>query len=165
MLGGPPGAGKSTLAARAVDGARVPVLDPDAARADGDGTWEEALAAWRADVRGRARGAGAGAVAVTTALRHGHRLGMAKAAAAAGVPAHLVLLDADAAACRAGRAAQGKARITRGLFEHLLHEWAAYRRSLEATAPTPLPFASVTVLDRPAADRLRRVAIAPSTEG
>ena len=50
VLGGPPGAGKSTLAARAVDGARVPVLDPDAVRADGGGTWEEALAAWRAEL-------------------------------------------------------------------------------------------------------------------
>ena len=38
VLGGPPGAGKSTLAARVVDGARVPVLDPDAVRADGGGT-------------------------------------------------------------------------------------------------------------------------------
>ena len=164
VLGGPPGAGKSTLAARAVDGARVPVLDPDAALADGGGTWEEALAAWRADVRA-ALAAGSGAVAVTTALRHGHRLGMAKAAAAAGVPAHLVLLDADAATCRAGRAAQGEARITLGLFEHLLQEWEAYRRSLEGDGADPFPFASITVLDRPAADRVRRLAIPPSTQG
>ena len=33
VIGGPPGAGKSTLAARVVDGARVPVLDPDEVRA------------------------------------------------------------------------------------------------------------------------------------
>ena len=143
VLGGPPGAGKSTLASRAVDGARVPVLDSDAVSAD----------------LGEALAAGGGAVAVTTALRHGHRLELAKTAAAAGVPAHLLLLDADADACRA---AQGDAPIADGPFEHLLHEWAAYRRTLRSAAD-PAPFASVTVLDRPAADRLRRVAIAPSS--
>ena len=158
-LGGPPGAGTSTLAARVIDAGRVPVLDPDAVRAARGGTWEDAPAAWRAGLADALR-AGAGAVAVTAALRHGHRLGLAKAAAAAGVPAHLVLLDADAATCRAGRAAQGDARIPDGLFEHLLVEWAAYRRTL-ASAADPAPFASVTILDRAAADRLRRIAIQP----
>jgi predicted kinase len=157
VIGGPPGAGKSTLAARVVDRARVPVLDPDATRAALDVEWEEALAAWRADLRA-ALSAGTGAVAVTTALRHGHRLGMTKAAAAAGVPAHLVLLDASDEVCRAGRAAQGDARIPDGLFEHLLREWAAFRRAL-STARDPAPFASVTIVDRAAADRLRRVVL------
>ena len=131
------------------------MLDPDETRAASGASWEEALAAWR-DELGAALSAGAGAVAVTTALRHGHRLGMAKAAAAAGVPAHLLLLDADAATCRAGRAAQDGERITDGLFEHLLREWAAYRRAL-SDGGDPAPFASVTVVDRDAADRLRRV--------
>jgi predicted kinase len=156
-IGGPPGAGKSTLAARVVDLARVPVLDPDEIRAARDLSWEEALAAWRAELD-TALAAGTGAVAVTTALRHGHRLGMTKAAAAAGVPAHLVLLDADADACRAGRAAQGDARISDGLFEHLLREWQAFRRMLAAQGD-PQPFDSVTLLTRDAADRLRRIAI------
>src|SRR5215218_1227786 len=157
VIGGPPGAGKSTLAARVVDRARVPVLDPDETRAAIGGEWEAALAAWR-DELGAALAGGGGAVAVTTALRHGHRLGLAKAAAAAGVPAHLVVLDADAALCRAGRAAQGHARISDGLFEHLLREWDAFRRVLGA-AGDPDPFASVTILDRPAADRLRRLSL------
>jgi predicted kinase len=157
VIGGPPGAGKSTLAARVVDRARVPVLDPDATR-DAEGLeWKQALAAWRADV-GAALAAGSGAVAVTTALRHGHRLGLTKAADAAGVGAHLVLLDADADACRAGRAAQGTPRISDGLFEHLLREWEAFRRAL-STAGDADPFGSVTILDRAAADRLRRVRI------
>ena len=155
-IGGPPGGGKSTLAARAVTG--VPVLDPDALR---DGReWPDALADWRARL-GAALRAGDGAVAVTTALRRGHRLGLAKAAAVAGVPAHLLLLDADAATCRAGRAAQGAARISDGLFEHLLREWAAYRARL-ADADDPAPFASITVLDRAAAERIRRVALSAS---
>jgi predicted kinase len=135
----------------------VPVLDPDATRAALDVEWDEALAAWGDELRA-ALSAGSGAVAVTTALRHGHRLGMTKAAAAAGVPAHLLLLDADVESCRAGRAAQGDARISDGLFEHLLREWAAVRRSL-AEADDPAPFSSITVLDRPAADRMRRLSL------
>jgi predicted kinase len=154
VIGGPPGAGKSTLAARVVD--RVPVLDPDELRTP-EASWEETLAAWRLALR-ETLASGAGAVAVTTALRHGHRLGLTKAAAAADVPAHLLLLDADAPTCRAGRAAQGEQRISDGLFEHLLREWEAYRRTLTAT-PDPAPFASIAVADREAADRLRRVAL------
>ena len=154
-IGGPPGAGKSTLAARVVE--RTPVLDPDATRGATGADWDDALAAWRADLRATLS-AGRGAVAVTTALRHGHRLGLAKAAAAAGVPAHLLLLDADADLCRAGRAAQGAQRISDGLFEHLLREWQAFRRTLEAASDAS-PFASIAILDREAADRLQRIHI------
>jgi predicted kinase len=155
VIGGPPGAGKSTLAGRVVDRGRVPLLDPDETRAALDVGWDHALPAWRDDLRA-ALSAGTGAIAVTTALRHGHRLGLAKAAAAARVPAHLVLLDADADTCRAGRTAQGAERISDGLFEHLLREWGAFRRSL-STARDADPFASATILDRAAADRLRLV--------
>ena len=63
VIGGPPGAGRSTLAARVVD--RAPVLDADGARA--------------AELRG-ALAAGGGAVAVATALRQRHRLALAEAA-------------------------------------------------------------------------------------
>jgi predicted kinase len=157
VIGGPPGAGKSTLAGRVVDRSRVPVLDPDEIRTARGLAWEDALAAWRDDL-GSALAAGGGAVAVTTALRHGHRLGMTKTAAAAGVPAHLVLLDVDADACRAGRAAQGVERISDSLFEHLLREWEALRRTL-ASHDDPRPFDSVTVLTRAAADRVRRIDI------
>jgi Protein of unknown function (DUF4031)/AAA domain len=160
VIGGPPGAGKSTLAARVVDAARVPVLDPYATHAALDAERDDALAAWRAELRA-ALAAGTGAVAVTTALRHGHGLGVTEAAAA-GVPAHLLLLDADADACRAGRAAQGEARISDGLFEHLLREWSALLRRLP-DADDPAPFASITVVDRAAADRLRRLSL--STRG
>ncbi|HTE60241.1 MAG TPA: AAA family ATPase, partial [Solirubrobacteraceae bacterium] len=153
VIGGPPGAGKSTLAARVVDGARVPVLDPDDTCAALGAEWETALAAWRADLAA-ALAAGSGAMAVTTALRHGHRL--ANAAAAAAVQAHLVLLDADADLCRAGRAAQGNDRISDSLYEHLLREWEALRRALADGAAAD-PFDSVTILDREAADRLRRI--------
>ncbi len=93
VVGGPPGAGKSTLAARAVDRRRVPVLDPDDVRAREGGEWGDALRRWRGEVAA-ALAAGSGAVAVTTALRDGHRRALAGAAAAAGVAAHLVLLDA-----------------------------------------------------------------------
>jgi hypothetical protein len=39
-----------------------------------------------------------------------------------------------------------------------LREWAAFRRTL-ATARDADPFASATILDRLAADRLRRIAV------
>lgn len=150
VLGGPSGAGKSMLAARVVDAARIPVLD---VRAASGLTSDEVLAELAVVLA-----AGRGAVAVTSALRPGQRLRLAEAAAAAGVPAHLVLLDAGAAACRAGRDAQGAERVSHGVFEHLLREWDAFRRTL-AAAPDPAPFDSVTVLDRQAADRLRRLVL------
>jgi predicted kinase len=159
VIGGPPGAGKSTLAARAVDRSRTPLLDPDETRSALGAGWDEALAAWRTNVAG-ALSEGQGVVAVTTALRHGHRLGLAKAARAAGVPGHLLLLDATPEQCRAGRDARGAARISEGLFEHLLREWAAFRRALSDGAGAA-PFESVTVLDREAAGRLRRIELGP----
>jgi predicted kinase len=161
VIGGPSGAGKSTLAARTVTGARV--LDPDATRAALGVGWSDALAAWRTEL-GAALAAGRGAVAVTTALRHSHRLGLAELALAAEAPAHLLMLDADAALCRAGRAAQGDQRIPDGLFEHLIREWEAFRARLSA-AQDPAPFDSITIADREAANRIRRVVISPSSRG
>ena len=112
--------------------------------------------------RWRRRWPRSGAVAVTTALREGHRLALTGAAAAAGVEAHLVLVDAGAEECRAGRAAQGGERIGDGLFEHLLREWSALRRRSK-TAPlqgiSP-PSWSPTAA---AAARLRRIALSPSS--
>jgi len=159
-IGGPPGAGKSTLAARAV-GARVPVLDPDDVRARDGGEWGDALRTWRAELEA-ALLSGSGAVAVTTALREGHRSAMTKAAVAAGVQAHLVLVDAAEDECRAGRATQGEEKIADGLFEHLLREWGALRRALE-NGDLPGDFASVVIADRAAAARVRRISLSPST--
>ena len=159
-IGGPPGAGKSTLAARAAGG-RVPVLDPDDVRAREGGAWGDALRTWRAELAA-ALASGSGAVAVTTALREGHRLAMTKAAAAAGVEAHLVLVDAAEDECRAGHAAQGEEKVGDGLFDHLLREWSALRRALE-NGGSAGNFMSVVVADRAAAARLRRIALSGST--
>jgi predicted kinase len=162
VIGGPSGAGKSTLAARVVPAGEV--IDADDVRAAlaaergvalGAIDWPEALARTRAQYAERLA-TGRGAVVVATALRHGHRLGLAKDAMAAGVGCHLLLLDATAEECRAGRAAQGEARIADGLFEHLLREWAAFRRNLAAGAHPP-GIASVTILDRAAAGGLERI--------
>ena len=141
----------------------MPVLDPDEVRARDGGEWGDALRRWRGEVEA-ALVAGSGAVAVTTALREGHRLALTQAAAAADVPAHLVLVDATETECRAGRTAQGEARIPDGLFEHLLREWRALRRTLE-NGPFAGDFASVVIADRAAVDRLSRLAISPSTRG
>jgi predicted kinase len=135
VIGGPPGAGKSTLAARAVDGA--PVLEEE-----GDAQPDR-----RSDLRA-ALAAGGGAVAVTTALRSDQRRELAGAAAAAGVAAHLLLLDADADACRDVRSGD---RV-----EQLLREWEAFRRTLASTS-APAPFESIAILDRDAANRVRRL--------
>jgi predicted kinase len=161
VIGGPSGAGKSALAARAVERAEVPVLDPDEVRAGmgGEAGWPAALARWEAGLAA-ALAAGGGAVAVTTALRFGHRDRLARLAARAGRAAHLLLLDADLDACRAGRLAQGAPRISDGLFEHLHREWTALRAALAApgdAAGVAERFASVTVLDRAAAAGVRRI--------
>jgi len=156
VIGGPPGAGKSTLAERAVRGAEV--FDPDAVRAELGGDWPAALAATRERYRARLA-AGEGAVLVATALRHGHRLGYARDAAAAGVPCHVLFVDATADECRAARAAQGAARISDGLFEHLLREWAALRRALAAGALPGEDLASVRVLARPEAAAVDRIVL------
>ena len=102
-----------------------------------------------------------GAVAVTTALREGHRLALTRRpprgrAGASGAGRR------QEDECRAGRAAQGEERIGDGLFEHLLREWAALRRALEDGAFAG-DFASVVVVDRAAAARLRRLVVSPST--
>jgi predicted kinase len=156
VIGGPPGAGKSTLAERAVRGAAV--LDPDAVRAELGGDWPAALAATRERYRARLA-AGEGAVLVATALRHGHRRGYARDAAEAGAPWHLLFVDASADECRAARAAQGEPRIGDGLFEHLLREWAALRRTLAAGDPLAEAPASVTVLTRPEAAAVERIVL------
>jgi predicted kinase len=163
VIGGPSGAGKSTLAARAVDRGRVPLLDPDEVRAAmaADAEWPTALARWEAALRA-ALEAGGGAVAVTTAVRFGHRDRLARLASDAGRAAHLVLLDAELAECRTGRAAQGPPRIADGLFEHLHREWTALRGALAAPgdpAGVLARFTSVTVLDRSAAAALRRIRV------
>jgi predicted kinase len=161
VIGGPSGAGKSTLAARVLE---APPVDGDDVRtalaaergvAVPDIPWPLALARTRTEYA-RRLAAGEGAVVVAPAIRRGHRLGLAKDAAAAGVPCHLLMLDADLASCRAGRAAQGAERISEGLFLHLLREWAAFRREL-AAGQLPAGIASVTVLDRPAVDALQRI--------
>lgn len=150
VIGGPSGAGKSTLAARVV-GDRLPVLDPDATRAGLAVACDDAPAAWRSELRATVA-AGRGAVAVTTA----------KAAAAAHLPAHLVMLDAGAVLCRASRARQGAQRIPDARFEHLIREWEDFRSALSTTSE-PAPFESITILDRGAADQLRRIVCSPST--
>jgi predicted kinase len=149
LIGGPSGAGKTTLARRLF----LPevVLDADDVRAatGPDAPWPEALAAFRAERRARlARGETV--VAVTPAVRRSHRDQLREDATEAGVECHAVFVGATPEECRAGRAAQGEQRIPDGLFEHLLREWEAAKSSLPAEG-----FASVTVLDRAAASRAR----------
>ena len=101
-------------------------------------------------------------MAVATALRFGHRDRLARLAAAAGRGAHLLLLDANLGDCRDGRAAQGAPRIPDGLFEHLHREWVALRRALSEDgdrAGVAGRFGSVTIVDRAAAEAIRRIRV------
>ena len=125
------------------------VLDPDETRGDGRdvgrgarglaGELGAALAAGRARWRSRPRCA--------TGTGWGWRRRPRRPAC----PPHLVLLDADAATCRAGRAAQGGERITDGLFEHLLRGVGGVPPGAVGARGDPAPFASITVVDRDAA--------------
>ena len=135
VMGGPAGAGKSQLARRAVR-APVPVLDPAA-----DGQLEARLRERR------------GAVAVSAALAQPDRLRLAGVAAGAGVRAHLLLVDAREADCRA------RSSVPDAVFDRLLDEWRAYRGALAATTD-PAPFASITIADPAAVGRLARISIA-----
>ena len=155
VIGGPPGAGKSTLAARVVDAERVPVLDPDAAarrrrRAVGGGARALARGAGRGAAGGQRSGRGDDGAAPRAPARAGQgRRGGGRS----GAPAR--------ARRRRGRLPRGPRRP--GRAAHL-------RRPLRAPAERvggvpanagdradPAPFASVTVASRAAADRLRRV--------
>jgi predicted kinase len=118
IVGGPPGAGKSTLARATLDdSAGVALVDPDDVRAELGAArgapaaavpWPEALA--EAERRlATALAGGGGAVCVTTALRHGHRVGLARHATRAGRAAHLVLLDTPEHVCRAAHGGSARA--------------------------------------------------------
>ena len=158
VVGGPSGAGKSTLVARAVDGARVPVLDPDDVRAatGEDAPWPAALAHWEQQVAA-ALAAGHGAVGVATAL------GQATATGSRGwrrTPAATPTSSSSTPASAPAVPHRRAARIPDGLVEHLHGEWLALRRALAAPgdpAGVDARFASVTVLDRAAAARIRRI--------
>ena len=164
VIGGPPGAGKSTLARAPSSACRCSTRTARAPRSAparrGRRRWRRGATELRA-----ALAAGAGAVAVTTALRHGHRLGLARAAVRRRRPGPPAAARRRRGALPRRPRGQGDERIPDGLFEHLLREWEAYRRDL-STATDPAPFASITI----ARPRGRRTAsagslLSPSTRG
>ena len=78
---------------------------------------------------------------------------LAGVAAGAGVRAHLLLVDAREADCRA------RSSVPDAVFDRLLDEWRAYRGALAATTD-PAPFASITIADPAAVGGLARISIA-----
>jgi len=168
VVAGVPGAGKTTLLSR-IDAAGALVLDPESVRA----RYERRLGRlpyrlWRPLVHAQqglrvlaALPGRAGLVVHDTGTRGWRRRLLAGLARACGRSGHLLLLDVSAEAALDG---QRRRRRTLRASAFATH-WRNWRR-LRADLLTPSRlraegWASVLLLDRPAADRVRRVDIPP----
>jgi predicted kinase len=148
VVAGLPGAGKSTLIARAVDRSAVRVVDTDDQRRD-DGRASNVrhyghivTAVWgRRPVVIHSRGTLGTlrrAIALLSSLR--------------GRPAHLILLDAPREAAEAGQRRRGRI-VPRSKMDREVARWARLRRR----GVRREGWRSVTVLDRPSAAQVERL--------
>jgi hypothetical protein len=171
VVAGVPGAGKTTLLSR-VDASGSLVLDPEPIRA----RYEGALArvpyrVWRPLVHAEhflrvlaALPGRAGLIVHDTGTRGWRRRLLIGLARRCGRSGHLLLLDVTAEAALEGQ--RRRRRALRGsAFATHWSNWRQLRAALpgaDSADPAGLAaegWASVRLLDRPAADRLRRIAI------
>ena len=148
VVGGLPGAGKSTLIRRAVDRSAVRVVDTDDQRRDGGRAsnvrhyGHSGSAVWgRRPVVIHSRGTLGTlrrAITLLSSLR--------------GRPAHLILLDAPREAAEAGQRRRGR-MVARSRMDREVARWARLRRR----GVRGEGWRSVTVLDRPSAAQVERL--------
>jgi hypothetical protein len=168
VVAGVPGAGKTTLLSR-IDAAGALVLDPEPIRV----RYERRLGRlpyrlWRPLVHAEhvlrvlvALPGSAGLLVHDTGTRGWRRRLLAGLARACGRSGHLLLLDVTAEAALEGQRRRRRA-LRRSAFATHWRNWRQLRAELPAAAPAGLAtegWASVRLLDRPAADRLCRIAI------
>ena len=182
VVAGVPGAGKTTLLSR-VDAPGSLVLDPEPIRARFQRLLGRApYQAWRPLVHAghflrvlAALPGPTGLIVHDTGTRGWRRRLLARLAALGGRTGHLLFLDVPAQVALEGQRRRRRA-LRRSAFATHWHSWHELRAALAAPAgageapglgdPDPDPsglraegWASVRLLDRPAADRLRRVVI------
>jgi predicted kinase len=102
-----------------------------------------------------------------TGLKYWQQRGLARHAQRAGRPCHMILLDGDTDTCVDGQRARGFRQVPNERMDVYAEELAMLKLdivdrfdddSYDAVKQVGMPvFASVTVLDRPAADQLQRV--------
>ncbi|MEV5968949.1 AAA family ATPase [Streptomyces sp. NPDC051921] len=161
VVSGLPGAGKSTLMSRAAEGRAVDSQDTRE-------RWEARLprfvpyAAYRPLARlahyaglRRALRSGAGVVVHDCGTQSWVRGWLAREARRRGVALHLILLDVDPETARAGQRERGRG-VSGYAFARHRRAVARLVRTAEAGALPP-GCASVTLLDRDAADTLRSI--------
>lgn len=179
VVAGVPGAGKTTLLSR-VDASESLVLDPEPIRA----RYHRLLGRapyrwWRPLVHAEhflrvllALPSPSGLIVHDTGTRGWRRRLLARLAASFDRPGHLLLLDVPARVALEGQQRRRRA-LHRSAFASHWHSWRELRTALAAPAAAQVPgpgdpdpsglraegWGSVRLLDRPAADRLRRVVI------
>jgi hypothetical protein len=171
VVAGVPGAGKTTLLSR-VDAPGSLVLDPEPIRARYQRRLGRApYRLWRPLVHAEhflrvlaALPGACGLVVHDTGTRAWRRRLLTGLAARLGRTSHLLLLDVPAEVALAGQRDRRRA-LRRSAFAAHWRNWRQLRAALAASGPGGPPgleaegWRSVRLLDRPAADRLRRVDI------
>jgi hypothetical protein len=164
VVAGVPGAGKTTLLAR-IDAPGSLVLDPEPIRARlARRLRKVSYRLWRPLVHAEhlvrvllALPGGSGLIVHDTGTRHWRRRLLAGLARRFGRGGHLLLLDVSAEAALGGQRERRRA-IGHSAFAAHWRRWLRLRDDLPARLAGE-GWASVRVLDRPAADRLGRVEI------
>jgi hypothetical protein len=179
VVAGVPGAGKTTLLSR-VDASESLVLDPEPIRA----RYQRLLGRapyrwWRPLVHAEhflrvllALPSPSGLIVHDTGTRGWRRRLLARLAASFDRPGHLLFLDVPARVALEGQQRRRRA-LHRSAFASHWHSWRELRTALATPAAAQVPgpgdpdpsglraegWGSVRLLDRPDADRLRRVVI------